>query len=365
MGQGVELPRAKIASMIGDHSTSSAASQHPAIVSIVKVGNSVQQATREAMELAGWRDFMERGSDVSLKPNLTFDFFLPGAVTSPWVVEGVIQTIRDYVGKIYIVESNQVLVDVEKAVRQTCILDLCQRYDVEWINMSYGRYHRRSIDKGLVLQEIDVPEILLHTQLLTIPVMKTHGRTVITGAIKNQWGCLTELRHKHHLVVNEALADVNSLLKPNFAVMDGTIGLEGNGPKSGIPRIADRVLASGDIVALDTVAAKIMGFDPQTIPHIQLCAKIGLGRSDPNSISVRGEEISNLNFKRAKNNVVALVEILLRRSFLQGLVFNTPFFRLCVFGALTWYYIWYYLVAGKRYRDQILRDPKYGKQWTL
>lgn len=350
--------------MTSDRPTSSVTSQHPAIVSIVKVKNSVQQATREAMELAGWRDFIERDADVSLKPNLTFDFFLPGAVTSPWVMEGVIQTIRDNVGRIYIVESNQVLVDVERAVRQTRILDLCERYDVEWVNMSYGQYHRRSINKASVLQEIDVPEILLHTQLITIPVMKTHGRTVITGAIKNQWGCLTELRHKHHLVVNEALADVNSLLRPKFAVMDGTIGLEGNGPKSGIPRIADRVLASGDIVALDTIAAKIMGFDPQTIPHIQLCAKIGLGRSDPNSIWIRGEEISNLSFKRARNNLVALVEIFLRRSFLQRLVFDTPFFRLCVLGALAWYYIWYYLVAGKRYRDRILRDPKYGKQWT-
>ena len=350
--------------MISDYRTNSVASQYPAIVSIVKVENSVQQATHEAMELAGWRDFIERGGDVSLKPNLTFDFFLPGAVTSPWVVEGVIQTIRDYVGKIYIVESNQVLVDVEKAVRQTRILDLCERYDVEWVNMSCGQYHKRSINKGLVLQEIDVPEILLHTQLITIPVMKTHGRTVITGAIKNQWGCLTELRHKHHLVVNEALADVNSVLRPKFAVMDGTIGLEGNGPKSGIPRIADHVLASGDIVALDTMAAKMMGFDPQTIPHIQLCARIGLGKSDPNSIRVEGAEIPNLNFKRARNNAVAWVEILLRRSFLRRLVFDTPLFRLFVLGALAWYYIWYYLVAGKRYRDRILRDPKYGKQWT-
>jgi len=347
-----------------NHQTSGEASQQPAIVGIVKVGNSVQQATRQAMELAGWRDFIETGGDVSLKPNLTFDFFLPGAVTSPWVVEGVIQTIRDYVGRIYIVESNQVLVDVEKAVRQTRILDLCDRYNVEWINMSYGQYHRRSIDKGLVLEEIDVPEILLHTQLLTIPVMKTHGRTVITGAIKNQWGCLSELRHQHHLVVNEALADVNSVLKPKFAVMDGTIGLEGNGPKSGIPRIADRVLASGDIVALDTVAATIMGFDPQIIPHLQLCAKVGLGRSDLSSIRVRGEEMSNLNFKRARNNPVAWVEILLRRSFLRTLVFESPLFRLFVLGALAWYYIWYYLLAGKRYRDRILGDPKYGKQWT-
>lgn len=327
----------------------------------------MQEAVREAMELAHWRDFIQAGADVALKPNLTFDFFLPGAVTSPWVMEGVILTIRDRVRRIYIVESNQVLIrSVEKALRQTRIADLCEKYDIEWINMSRGEYLRVRCRDGFALTEVDLPEVLSRTALITVPVMKTHGRTVITGAIKNQWGCLRELRHEYHPVVDEALADVNSLVRPLFAVMDGTVGLEGNGPKSGIPRIADRLLASGDIVALDTVAAKIMGFDPETIPHIQLCSQVGLGTSKLDEIEIVGEDVEglNLHFKAAKNNPVAVVEILLRNSFVHRLVFDTPLFQVFIYGALVWYYLWYYLFGGRRLRDRILRNPKYGPQWV-
>lgn len=337
------------------------------IVGIKKVERTVQEAVKEAMELAFWRDFIQAGADVALKPNLTLDFFLPGAVTSPWVMEGIIQTIRDRVRRIYVVESNQVLVmNVEKALRQTRIADLCEKYDIEWINMSRGEYQEVWYSDGFVLRQIDLPEVLSQTELITVPVMKTHGRTVITGAIKNQWGCLKELRHKYHLVVDEALADVNSLLRPKFAVMDGTVAMEGNGPKSGIPKIADLVLASGDIVALDTVAAKIMGLDPEKIPHIQLCSEVGLGRCELDEIEIAGEDIESLNlhFKKAKNNPIAAVEILLRKSFVRGLVFDTPLFQIFVYGALVWYYLWYYLFGGRRQRDRILRNPKYGPQWV-
>lgn len=333
-------------------------------VSIVQVRQSVPEAVREAMELADWKGFVSRGAGVALKPNLGFDFFLPGTVTGPWVVEGVIQTIQEYVGPIYLVESGQVLVNVEKAWRQTGMADLCRRYGVSWVNMSKGPFRKLKVPDSLVLKEVEVPEILLRTTLITIPVMKTHGRTVITGALKNQWGCLRELRHNYHLVLDEALADVNALLKPAFAVMDGTVGLEGNGPKSGRPRIADRVLASGDAVALDTIAAKVMGFDPQAIGHIQLCARRGLGLSDPDQIEVVGEDAAGLNlgFQRGRNNLVALVEIALRRSFLRGLVFHTPLLNFLAWGAIGWYGIWY-LSAGRRYRDRILAHPFYGAQW--
>jgi uncharacterized protein (DUF362 family) len=334
-------------------------------VSIIKVRQSVPEAVREAMELADWKSFIPRGAKVALKPNLGFDFFLPGTVTGPWVVEGVIQTLKGYVDQIYLVESGQILVNVERALQQTGMADLCKRYDVPWVNMSKGPFKRLKLPDGLILKEVEAPEILQRTTLITIPVMKTHGRTVITGALKNQWGCLRELRHNYHLVLDEALADVNALFKPAFAVMDGTVGLEGDGPKSGRPKVADRVLASGDAVALDAVAAKVMGFDPLDIRHIQLCAGRGLGIGNPNQIEMVGEDASGLNlgFQRGRNNFVAVVEIALRRSFLRGLVFHTPLLSFLALAAILWYYIWYYLIAGRRYRDLILGHPFYGAQW--
>ncbi len=334
-------------------------------VSIVGVTESVCEAVAQVMELAEWRNYIQEGADVCLKPNLGWDLFLPGAVTSPWVVEGVILTIQEHVRQIYLVEADQVLVNVERALRQTNMDLLCEKYDVKWVNLSKESFTKVHLDKGLILEEIEVPEILLRTQLITIPVIKTHDKTTITGAIKNQWGCLDKLRHEYHLVLDEALVDINSVVKPRFAVLDATVGLEGDGPKSGRPKIVDLVLASGDIVALDTVQAKIMGFDPQEIGHIRNCSAQGLGVCELSDIEIIGEKLMPLNFHflPSKHNLVSVVELSLRRSTLRRIAFDTPLFNIFRWGALVWYFIWYYVLKGRQLRDEILRNPKYGPQW--
>jgi len=329
------------------------------------VKNSVQDSVTEAMELARWREFIPQGVDVALKVNLGWDLFLPGAVTGPWVLEGVIQTIRDHVGKIFVVESDQVVVDVEKALRQTRIDKVCERYGVQWVNMTGMEMRTVHLPDGLALKEIRVPEILLRTHLITIPTIKTHNKTTITGAIKNQWGCLPKLRHNYHLVLNDALADINNAARPRFAVMDATVGLEGNSPKSGRPRVVDRVLASGDFVALDAVVAKILGFDPHVIQHIQNCHRLNFGIGQLERIDVVGDDNLSLNlqFEPAKHNLVSWLELALRKSFMKWLFFDTPVFPICCWGARMWYYGWYYLIKGKRLRDQIVKGTPYGKQW--
>jgi len=214
-------------------------------------------------------------------------------------------------------------------------------------------------------KNIHIPEILTRAELITIPLMKTHNKTVITGAIKNQWGCLQTLRHNFHLVLAEALVDVNAIVRPRFAVMDATIGLEGNGPKSGKPKEAGLVLASGDFVALDAIAAQIMGFDPLHINHIQLCSQHGLGSGDPSKIQVVGERVENVitPFLPAKHNAVSWLELMLRRSAIKWLVFDTPIFHLFCWGTRRYYNIWEVL-KGRKLRAEILKHSLYAAQWT-
>ena len=77
------------------------------IVSIVRADpKTVFESVRQAMESAGWKRYVRPGANVSLKVNLGWDKLVPGAISAPWVVEGVIRTIRDYVGKLYLVESD-------------------------------------------------------------------------------------------------------------------------------------------------------------------------------------------------------------------------------------------------------------------
>jgi uncharacterized protein (DUF362 family) len=338
----------------------------PSRVALLKTSpERVAADVQRAMEMAEWRSFITPGADVALKVNLGWDKLIPGSISAPWVVEGVIRTLRDYVNRIYLVDSSQVVVDVEKALRVSRLDRVCSAYRVEWVNLSQGRFVRIRDESHLVLKDVMIPEILLQTQVITVPLMKTHNKSVITGAIKNQWGCLRELRHNYHLVLSEALVDVNRIVKPRFAVMDGTIALEGNGPKSGIPKEMSLLLASSDLVALDAVAAEIMGFDPTRIEHLALCARHGLGTNDPQNIKVLGESPVSVKtrFTPARHNPVSWLELALRKSAVRRLIFETPLLRLFCWGARRYYDAWDWAV-GRKHRRRLFASSGYAKQWS-
>jgi len=334
-----------------------------ALVSTAAGRERVIEDTRRAMELGGWRRFLPSGADVAIKPNLGWDKLIPGAISAPWVVEGVVATIRDHVGEIFLVESDQVVLDVERALRITGLDEVCRRWGVHWCNMSRGTAVRIRDSNRLVLRDINIPEILTRTQLVTVPLLKTHNKTTITCALKNQWGCLETLRHSYHLVLDNAIADVNALVQPRFAVVDGTVGLEGNGPKSGVSREMNIILASGNLVGVDSVAASLMGFDPDAIPHLERCAEHGMG-SLPPLARVVGDSPEELaaKFIPARHNAVSWLEVVLRRSAVRWLAFDTPLFRLLCWGARRYYDGWD-LVVGRRRRREFFDHSGYADQW--
>lgn len=351
--------------MPGNDRSKLAGARESASVALVQTNpDRIIEDVRRVMELANWKQYISPGADVSLKPNLGWDKLIPGAISAPWVVEAVILSIQDYVGKIYLVESDQVVVNVEKVFRLTQLDRVCQRYGVTWVNMSKGNFIRLRDDERLILQDIYLPEILTQTELISLPLLKTHNKTTITGALKNQWGCLQTLRHNFHLVLPQALADVNNLVQPRFAVMDGTVGLEGNGPKAGRPKEMNVLLASANLVGLDTTASRLMGFDPDLIPHLELCAQHGLGGMITEG-EVVGETIPPLLkiFMPAKHNVVSWLELALRKSLVEWLIFNSPLLHLFSWGARRYYDLWD-LFIGRKIRKNFFAESPYRHQWT-
>src|SRR5215831_1747123 len=142
-------------------------------VAVVSVKDSVQETVRVAMELADWQKYVEKGKPTALKVNLGWDLFIPGSITSPWVVEGVIQTIRDWTGPLCIVESDQVLENIEKAFRKARLRELCEQYGIQWINMTHVKQVAVPVPNGKIFQNLELPQTLLENQVITIPVMKT------------------------------------------------------------------------------------------------------------------------------------------------------------------------------------------------
>jgi len=342
-------------------------------VSIVKIDSTdenslktrVLDAVKEAMELANWRNYITKGADVSLKINLTLDILLPGSITSPWVTQGVIETIYDHVGDIYLVDCDQLLFSADKAFKISCIDVLAEKYEkVHWFNLSKNEYRPIKIEGSSNIEILNVPEILFDTETITVPVMKTHFRSTISCALKNQYGCLDHLKHNYHSFLSEIIFLINKHVKPRFAVLDATVSMEGDGPKSGTPKVTDRILASPDIVALDTVAAKIMGFGEDKIDHIKYSANNGLGTNKMDEITTIGEDISSLNlhFKHARKNFVGIIEAKLRESFLSRTIFGTGILDLMSFGAKWWYFLWFFY-KGISIRNKILKGSIYKNQW--
>lgn len=335
------------------------------LVAVEAVAGDVRGAVRRALEAVDWRRVIPAGAPVALKVNLGWDLFIPGSVTSPLVAESLILEIRDHTGPISMIEADQVLEDIEGAFRRTGMADVCRRTGVRWVNLSREPGEVFRFPENRVLKDIAIPRVIRESVLVTVPVMKTHAKTVITGALKNQWGCLPTMRHEYHLDLDDALAELNAAMRPALALMDATVGLEGNGPKSGRPRVSDRILCSADPVALDTVQSVLMGIDPATVGHLATCAARGIGTRDLDRIEVRGTPVPGgaAPYLPAHHNAVSLVENLLRRSALKRLFFNTPIFGACLVGAKMYYRLWSARHA-RRHWMAVLAHPWYGPQWS-
>ena len=337
------------------------------LVSLTRVREDIREAVRQAMELAGFAEAIEKDAEVAVKPNLGWDLCIPGSVTSPLVLDAVLEVVRERTTRLFVVEAGQVLENIERVRKRLGLDAILARHGAQWVNLSRSKRRPVRVPDARVFPEIGIPEPLDRAHLLTLPVLKTHDKTKLSGAIKNQWGCIPEFRHNFHLVLDDALIDILRVLRPRFAVMDATVALEGDGPKSGWPRILGLMLASRDAVALDWVQGQIMGFAPDEVRHLALAAEAGLGKAAAADIRVVGEDLDSarVQFRRARSNLVSRVELACRRSAVRKLVFDTPLFDLALAGAKAYYYLWYFLGGGRRRAAEVVAHPLYGRGWEF
>ena len=148
---------------------------------------------------------------------------------------------------------------------------------------------------------IRIPDYFIGKNIVHLPTVKTHMYTTTTGAMKNAFGgLLSKYRHYTHTWIHETLVDLLAIQKeihPGiFAVMDGTTAGNGPGPRLMEPIVKNVILASADQVAIDAVAAKLMGFDPLSIKYIRLAHDAGLGVGDVREIELVGDDVSGENW---------------------------------------------------------------------
>jgi uncharacterized protein (DUF362 family) len=267
------------------------------------------------MKMAEFEQHLPRDKDTILKINISWHHYFPACSTTPWQLEGVTKALREAgYANLIPAQNRTVVVNPKVGAKRNHLESVIEKYGLEFVylyepGVEWIRYEPKA--EMLVLDKvfpdgIIIPKLFLDKNAVHLPTLKTHVFTTMTGAMKNAFGgLLRENRHWTHSVIHETLGDLLAIQKeihPGiFAVTDGTIAGDGPGPRAMEPHIKNYILASADQVALDAVAAKMMGFDPMKLKFIRLAHERGLGCGDVTELDVVGEDISDVNFHFKEN----------------------------------------------------------------
>ncbi len=299
-------------------------------------------------ELGGLRGALDASAETIVKDNISWHFPFPAANTTPWQLEGSIAALRQAgFAKLSCVQNRTVVTNAFKGTDLNGYWPICRAYDVPVLfnfepkDMRWVEYKPKG--KMLVLDRIfeghiRVPDFFFGRNVVHLPTMKCHIYTTTTGAMKNAFGgLLYEKRYNTHSWIHETLVDLLTIQKeihPGvFAAMDGTMAGNGAGPRVMKPQTKNVILASADQVAIDAVAARMMGFDPLSIKYIRLAHEAGLGVGDPREIEIVGdasvaEERWGFKVGRTFHSFLGWLAWYGPTRRLQRLIFHSPLARL-------------------------------------
>ncbi|WP_455276639.1 DUF362 domain-containing protein [[Eubacterium] cellulosolvens] len=270
-------------------------------VVITKGKRSVDTVKESLKQIISPEDFANK--KILIKVNfISTKTWETGATTDPILVEALIQYFQPFNEGIYVVESDATITRADEAAKATGMLELCEVYGIKFLNLAKipGQI-KMKVQNPEVLSEITFPTITLESHIISAAKMKTHSDTKVTLGLKNMFGLLpdTPKSKYHNLGIDEVIVDINSVCKPSLTIIDGFVAMEGPGPVSGQPIEMNLVIAGKDVVSTDTIASKVMGFDPYEIEHIKKAAERGLG--EMKNIEVLGEDLNKVKriFKKA------------------------------------------------------------------
>jgi uncharacterized protein (DUF362 family) len=334
----------------------------------VKAGNQkelVFDAVEQAMELAEWKKYV-KGDNIVLKVNAVWDKVYPCVTTSPMVIEAVIRMVKKHIKpkKITIVDTDTAaFMHTDDSFKILGIEKLAKKYNVNLVGLTKTKFKIIHY-KGIVLNHLKVSEVLLDADcIITLPIMKTHGLSHLTFAIKNQWGCIHDMRHNYHLVLAKALADVNMYFHKQitFAVGDALVAMEGTGPKTGTPVEVGHIFASHDLVSLDALAATVMGIDVNKVDTIKYPEKVGVGSRN---FKLVGDKPPMLKFEEPNpKQLVFFTEMTLRHlgPGVEWLLFKTPLLHIFRAAAKVYNDMWFNLKAKQRV--ETMMRTRWGQMW--
>lgn len=351
-------------------------------VSIVRTSpKTIHQDVEKLFDLSKIQQVLNPSSTTILKDNISWHFPFPAANTTPWQLEATILGLRkNGFTDISCVQNKTVVTDAFKGEDLNGYVPIFKEYNIPVLfnfkpqDMKWIEYTPKQ--KMLALQHvypegIFIPEYFIGKNIVHLPTVKCHIYTTTTGAMKNAFGgLLNTKRHYTHSWIHETLVDLLAIQKEIhsgiFAVMDGTTAGNGPGPRTMYPVVKNIMLASDDQVAIDAVAAKLMGFDPlKDLLYVRLAHEKKLGVGDVRDIEIVGDDVTNenWNFTVGDNGASVIGDIMWFGPLkpLQKLFFHTPLVHAFVLGSEVYHDYYRWPMRDRKVFEDWLRDTEWGK----
>jgi len=263
------------------------------------------------MRLVSYSDAIHPERETVLSIDLSWHHHFPACSTTPWQLDGVINTLlSDGYSKdrIFACTNKTAAVSIKKGEILNRQRIAAEKHGIKAIHLD-NREKRLRYSPKIPAQapgndrpgEALIPERFAGSNIIFLPTMKTHLNTTIAGSLYSAFlGTLDETDSRRSAGLHESLVDTLAVMREisqgMLFVMDGTFTGEGPGPQRLIPHIGNVIAASTDPIALDAVAARMMGFDPLSIPFIRQAHEAGLGTGDISGVEIIGDDISEVNF---------------------------------------------------------------------
>lgn len=247
----------------------------------------VEEILREGLqELGGMSAFVKPGQRVLLKVNLLMKKRPDEAVTThPSVVEAVVRLVQEAGGLPMIGDSPggpYTVSALQSIYARSGLKEVAERTGAE-LNLDIGQ-EVISHPEGKLVKSLTITKSVLDADVV-IPLskLKTHGMMTFTGAVKILFGVIPGmLKAEYHLKMPDVrsfadlLVDIATWVKPTLSIMDGIVGMEGDGPSAGKPRSTGALLMSENPFALDVAATHLIGLKPEKVPTIMAARERGL-----------------------------------------------------------------------------------------
>jgi len=276
---------------------------------------------RKAIEMAGGlKDVVKKGDTVIIKPNIVVAQPPESAATTdPRVCKTIADMVKELGAKPIIGEASSIGVKTAEAIKAAGYEKLREQgYTV--LDFTKEETVKVPIPKGKNMKEVVLPKVVVEADvLIDVAKMKTHDQCEVTLALKNMKGILTDKgkRSLHHTYgIFQGVADLLTVKKPAFSVVDGILGMEGLGPMAGEVVPMGLIIAGKDPVAVDAVGTKIMGFEVSDNGCIAAAEGQGIGTGDLKKIEVVGEPIEKVK-RRFKRAAEAMGELPLPKDFVM------------------------------------------------